>query len=118
MSSRPRRWRFRLRHIIEAVERIQLYVAGISLEEFLTDSKSSDAVLRNLEVIGEAARLAPEEVTARYNKVPWAEMRAMRNIVAHEYDRVNLHIIWDTIQNDLPPVVPLLQQVLEQERED
>ena len=117
MSSRPRLWRFRLRHIIEAVERIQLYVEGMSLAEFLTDSKSSDAVLRNLEVIGEAARLVPEEVTARHDKVPWADMRAMRNIVAHEYDRVNLHTIWDTLQNDLPPLVPLLQQVLEQETE-
>ena len=118
MSSRPRRWRFRLRHIIEAVDRIQLYVAGMSLEEFLTDSKCSDAVLRNLEVIGEAVRLVPEEVTARYDRASWAEMRAMGNLVAHEYDRVNLHIIWDTIQNDLPPLVPLLQQVLEQERGD
>ena len=118
MSSRPRRWRFRLRHIIEAVERIQIYVEGMSLEEFLTDSKSSDAVLRNLEVIGEAAHLVPEEVTARYTNVPWADMRAIRNIVAHEYDRVNLPTIWETIQNDLPPLVPLLQQVLEQEGED
>ena len=70
MSSRPRRWRFRLRHIVEAVGRVQLYVEGMSLQEFLTDSKTSDAVLRNLEVIGEAARLVPEEVTLRYNKVP------------------------------------------------
>jgi len=88
------------------------------LEEFLTDSKSSDAVLRNLEVIGEAARLVPEEVAASNNRVPWADMRAMRNIVAHEYDLVNLHTIWETIQNDLPPLIPLLQQVLELERED
>jgi uncharacterized protein with HEPN domain len=118
MSSRPRRWRFRLRHIIEAVERIQRYVEGMSLEEFIADSKTSDAVLRNLEVIGEAARLVPDEVTGRHHQVPWADMRAMRNIVAHEYDRVNLPTVWDTVQGDLPPLVPLLRQVLEQERED
>lgn len=118
MSSRPRRWRFRLRHIIEAVERIQRYVEGMSLEEFLADSKTADAVLRNLEVIGEAARLVPEEITARYHQVPWSDMRAMRNVVAHEYDRVNLPTIWDAIQQDLPPLVPLLRQVLEQERQD
>ena len=118
MSSRPRRWRFRLRHIIEAVERIQSYLQGMSLEEFLTDSKTADAVLRNLEIIGEASRLVPEEVTGRHSQVPWAEMRAMRNIVAHEYDRVNLHTIWGAIQQDLPPLVPLLRGILEQESED
>lgn len=118
MSSRPRQWRFRLRHIVEAVEKIQRYVDGMSLEEFLVDTKTADAVLRNLEVIGEAARLVPEEITARYHQVPWADMRAMRNVVAHEYDRVNLPTIWDTVQQDLPPVVPLLRQVLEQEKQD
>lgn len=67
MSSRPRRWRFRLRHIVEAVEKIQGYVGGMSLEEFLTDSKTSDATLRNLEIIGEAARLVPEQVAGRHH---------------------------------------------------
>ena len=117
MSSRPRRWRFRLRHIIEAVEKIQHYVEGMSLEEFLADSRTSDAVLRNLEIIGEATRLVPEEITASYHQVPWAAMRALRNIVAHEYDRVNLHTVWDTIQYDLAPLIPLLQQVSNQESE-
>ncbi len=117
MSSRPRRWRFRLRHIIEAVERTQSYLQGMSLEEFLSDSKTADAVLRNLAIIAEASRLVTEEVTARHSQVPWAEMRALRNIVAHEYDRVNLRSIWDTIQQDLPPLVPVLREVLERERE-
>ena len=102
MSSRPRRWRFRLRHILEALEKIQDYVKGMSLEEFLADTRTSDAVLRNLEIVGEAARLVPEEVTARYHLVPWADMRAMRNIVAHEYDRVDLRTIWEAVQQDRP----------------
>ena len=118
MSSRPRRWRFRLRHIIEAVERIQGYVNGMSLEVFLADSRTSDATLRNLEIIGEAARLVPDHVTSRHQQVPWSDMRAMRNIVAHEYDRVNLRIIWDAVHNDLPPLIPVLLQLLEQEKED
>jgi len=118
MSSRPRRWRFRLLHIIEAVGRIQNFVEGMSLEGFIADVRTSDAVLRNLEIIGEAARLVPEHITDQYLQVPWADMRAMRNIVAHEYDQVNLLIIWAAIQQDLPPLVPLLQQVLDQEIED
>ena len=106
MSSRPRRWTFRLRHIIEAVEKVQLYVDGMTLEMFLADSKTSDAVLRNLEIIGETARLVPEEVTNRYGLVPWADMRAIRNVVAHEYDRVDLGTIWSTIHTDLLPLFP------------
>ena len=117
MSSRPRRWRFRLRHIIEAAEKVRYYVESMSLEEFLADSRTSDAVLRNLEIIGEAARLVPEEVTSQYSQVPWADMRALRNVVAHEYDRVDLGTIWDAIHNDLPPLALLLQQVLEMEEE-
>ena len=73
--------------------------------------------MRNLEIIGEATPLVPEEVTNRNSCVPWADMRAMRNVVAHEYDRVNLLTIWGTVQNDLPPLAPLLQQVLEMEEE-
>ena len=117
MSSRPRRWKFRLRHKIEALEKVGNYVEGMSLQEFLVDSKTSDAVLRNLEIIGEAARLVPEKVTSQYSEVPWADMLALRNVVAHEYDRVNLSTIWDAIHNDLPPLVPQLQRVLELERE-
>ena len=116
MSSKPRQWRFRLYHMIEAVVRIQNFVDGMALEEFLADVRTSDAVLRNLEIIGEAARLVPEHITAQYHEVPWADMRAMRNIVAHEYDRVNLRIIWNSTQEDMPPLVRLLQQELEQER--
>ena len=118
MSSSPRRWRFRLQHMIEAVARIQDFVEGMALEEFLADVRTSDAVLRNLEIIGEAARLVTEHITARYHQVPWSDMRAMRNIVAHEYDRVNLRVIWNSIQQDLPPLAPLFQRVLEQEEQD
>lgn len=115
MSSKPRKWTFRLRHIVEAVDRIQRYVEGMSFPQFLADSRTTDAVLRNLEIIGEAARYVPDEAVAAYPQVPWAEMRAMRNVVAHEYERVNLPTIWDTIQDDLPPLLPLLQAVLEAE---
>ncbi len=115
MSSRPRRWTFRLRHIVEAVEKIQSYVDGMSLEDFLADTRTSDAVLRNLGIVGEAARLVPEEVTTRHHQVPWADMRALRNIVAHDYDRVDLRIIWEAVHQDLPPLAPLLQEALLEE---
>ena len=67
MSSRSRQWRFRLHHIIEALEKIHNYVDGMSMEGFLADSRTSDAILRNLEIIGEAARLVP--TTSPYDSI-------------------------------------------------
>ena len=118
MSSRSRQWRFRLHHIIEALEKIHNYVDGMSMEGFQADSRTNDAILRNLEIIGEAARLVPDNITSRHLQIPWGDMRAMRNVVAHEYDRVNLRPVWDAIHSALPPLVPLLLQLLEQEHED
>lgn len=115
MSSKPRKWKFRLRHIIEAVERIQGYGFGMTYADFAADRRTVDAVLQNLMVIGEATRHVPEPVVARHPEVPWAEMRAMRNVVAHEYDRVNLATVWNTVHNNLPPLAPLLRAVLEAE---
>lgn len=90
MSSRPRKWKFRLRHIIEAVERIQGYVFGMTYAEFVADRRTVDAVLQNFVVIGEATRHVPEPVVVRHPEVPWAEMRAMRNFVVHDYWEVEL----------------------------
>jgi uncharacterized protein with HEPN domain len=118
MSSRPRKWKFRLRHIIEAAERIRGYVAGMTYAEFVGDQRTVDAVLHNFIVIGEATRHVPEPVKTRYGDVPWGEMWAMRNVVAHGYDRVNLQVVWKTVQEDLPPLAPLLQAVLEAEGPD
>jgi uncharacterized protein with HEPN domain len=112
VSSSKRKWKFRLRHIIEAIGKIEQYTAEISFEKFAADSKTFDAVIRNLTIIGEAARQVPSEIETAFPQVPWAEMRAVRNILTHEYDRVDARIIWDTICNDLPPLVPMLDQVL------
>jgi len=71
-----------------------------------------DAVLRNLTVIGEAARHVPDEVVATHPDLPWSEMRDMRNIVVHEYFGVDPAIIWRTIREDLPPLVPQLESLL------
>ncbi len=81
MSSEKRKWKFRLRHIIEAISRIEQYTDGISSEQFSADPKTFDAVVRNLIIIGEAARQVPPEVEIEFPELPWAEMRALRNIL-------------------------------------
>jgi len=113
-----RLWRFRLQDILEAIARVQSYTRGLTFDQFQLDRRTVDAVERNFILIGEAARHVPDEVTGRYLAVPWRNMRDMRNVVVHGYWGVDLERVWDAIQQDLPTLVPLLRQVLEQERED
>ena len=117
MSSRKPKWKFRLKHIIESINRIEQYTEGFNLEQFTCDPKTFDAVVRNLIVIGEAARQVPQEIINAYPKLPWTEMRALRNVLTHEYDRVGVGIIWDTIRNDLPPLTPALELILQRAEE-
>ena len=111
---RGRNWKLRFEDMLEAIRRIERYIAGISYEEFCQDQKTIDAVVRNLEIIGEAARHISKEVRDKYPDLPWEEMSGMRNILIHEYFGVSLPIIWHTITSDLPPVVRLLEKILEQ----
>ena len=79
-----RDWKFRISDILEAIQDIVDITRGIDFETFRLDKKSLKAVLYNLAVIGEAARMLPREVTARYPDIPWREMGDMRNVVIHE----------------------------------
>jgi uncharacterized protein with HEPN domain len=112
---RPREWRFRIEDVLAAVQKIQEYTSRLDYEGSVRDSRTVDAVIRNLEIIGEAVRHVPPEVEARHPQVPWRKMREMRNILIHQYFGVSLRIIWGTIQNNLPPLVPVLQALLESE---
>jgi uncharacterized protein with HEPN domain len=71
--------------------------------------------LRNLEIIGEASRHVPRDIKNRYSNLPWMEMYTMRNIVIHEYHGVNLSIIWQTVTEDLPAIIPQLEEILEEQ---
>lgn len=112
MSSRQREWKLRLVHILEAIHRIGTYTQGKTFEEFQAEPMTVDAVIWNFVIIGEAARSVPQQVQETYPHVPWAYMRAMRNNLAHQYEQVDLKTVWDTLQVDLPSLVPLLQAVL------
>lgn len=87
----------------------------MSREGFHQDPKTIDAVVQNFTVIGEAVRHIPGEVQAAHRGVPWAAMRGMRNAMVHEYHRIDVGVVWQTIQEDLPPLVPLLEAVLGEE---
>lgn len=109
MSSRE--WLFRLEDILEALERIHGYVKGLDLQQFEADQRTIDAVVRNLEIIGEAARHIPDSITQEYPLIPWRYMRDMRNILIHEYFGIDTGIIWQTIAQDLPVLQSQLELV-------
>jgi len=111
---RYKEWKLRLEDILEAIATIGRYTAGMDYEAFRADGKTVDAVVRNLEIIGEAARHVPDAVQKRYSDVPWARMRDMRNVLIHEYSGVSVPIVWQTIRDDLPPLVPRLRKALDQ----
>lgn len=111
----PRReWRLRLEDIVVAAASIESYVRGMNFQAFCADRKTVDAVVRNLEVIGEAARHVPDEIRSRASAVAWEDMSDMRNVLIHEYFGVDLPILWNTIQSDLPPVAAALASILEE----
>lgn len=87
--------------ILEAIELIREYVDGMDFDAFQADRKTQDAVIRNLEVIGEAAKFLPEDIKAKSEDVEWHKIIALRNILIHEYFGVNLNIVWDVITNKL-----------------
>jgi hypothetical protein len=108
------KWKARIRHILESIEKIEAYTGEMDLGEFRSNSLVVDAVLRNFTIIGEAARNVPAEVTAAHPELPWRLMQDMRNVLVHDYPGVDLAVVWRTIQEDLPPLVPLLRRILEQ----
>ena len=109
-----RNWLFRINDILNAVSAIETYVTGMTYEDFIADRKTVDAVVRNMIIIGEASVHIPVEICTTHAEIPWTDMSAMRNFVVHEYFGVSDRILWDTVQIDLPPLVPVLKEIVVQ----
>lgn len=108
----PREWRFRIEDIAEALSAIEEYSAGLDFAGWSQDRKTIDAVIRNFEIIGEAAANVPEEIQIRYSDLPWAQLKGIRNLLIHEYFGVDPEILWKTIQEDLPDLRNRIQAIL------
>lgn len=111
-------WRARVEDILESIGNLQSFVEGMTYEEFTGDTKTVRAAAYEVMIIGEAARQIPKSIQSRYTRIPWAEMKGIRNVVVHEYFRVDLQILWQTITRDLPALVPILQEIAEERRSD
>lgn len=101
----------RIQDILDAIQSIQDKTGDLNFEHFQRDETLIKAVLYDLIVIGEAANNVPDDIQALAPETPWRLMSDMRNIVAHEYFRVNLRITWSTIQRNLQPLIAPLQQL-------
>jgi len=101
-----------LADILAALEAIQSFVQGMSFEDFRQDDKTSSAVIRKFEVIGEAAKRVPESIKQKYPSVPWKEMAGMRDKLIHFYFGVNYDLLWQTIENRIPEIKPVISQIL------
>lgn len=109
----PRDHKFRLEDIYDALVLISEYIRNVDYDAWTKDRKTVDAVIRNLEIIGEAASHVPESIQKQHDDIPWYQMKAMRNILIHEYFGVDIDVLWQTVQEDLPPLKAYLKKVLD-----
>ena len=108
----PRGWQERVGDILDAIAEIQAFTRGMDFDAFRVDAKTVKAVELDFIVIGEAANQIPDEVEGLHPQVPWSLMRAMHNRLVHVYFSVDERLLWETVQNDLPALVPALQSLL------
>ena len=101
-----------LRDMLENAEKALSFVEGLDYDTFGEDDKAIYAVIRALEIIGEAARQIPEDVREANSEIPWREISGMRNKLTHEYFGVNTKVVWRTVKEDLPVIIPALKKML------
>lgn len=104
-----------LKDIVEAIQRIESYIAEYNKESFLEDSKTQDAVIRNLEIVGEATKNISSTFRLANAKIPWKNMAGLRDRLIHDYFGVNLDIVWEIASSELGSVKLEIVQILENE---
>ena len=102
MSDEKRDYSLFIDDILEAIEKVERYITGRTYEDFSGNEMAVDAVIRNFEVIGEAAKNIPEEIKKKYPDVEWKEMIGFRNVLIHEYSGIEIESVWDTLRKNIP----------------
>ncbi|MBI4676485.1 MAG: DUF86 domain-containing protein [Elusimicrobia bacterium] len=103
-----------LEDIVHSIGDAKAFIGGMGWPEFRRDRKTQNAVIRSIEVIGEAAKNIPASLRRRYLDIPWKKMAGMRDKLAHEYFGIDLGILWKVVKEDLPPLLPMIRRVLKE----
>ncbi len=93
---------FRLQHIVDCIEKIEIITKDLSYDDYLLDWIKQDAIIRNIEIIGEASKHIEDKLKDKYPEISWFLIKGMRNFLVHEYFKVDHDAVWNTFQNDLP----------------
>ena len=105
--------RLPLVHMLECAERIRAYTAA-GRAEFLRDEKTQDAVIRNFEIIGEAAKRVSAQVKRSSPAIPWSRIAGFRDVLIHQYEGVDLEQVWNRVEQDLPALEEALRELLQE----
>lgn len=97
--------------MLDSLNQISKYTKDLTFDDFENSRMVTDATIRNLEILGEASKLLPEDLKNKYPDIPWRKIVAIRNKVIHEYGVVNLEIIWEIVRNELPTLKDKLQKI-------
>ena len=108
----PRDYRVYLDDILEAIGWVQNYSSGLSYDSFQSDRRTVDAVVRNLEIVGEAVKQIPQDIRARHPEIDWKKIAGLRDILIHNYFGIDLEVIWDILENKLTPLQEAITQIL------
>jgi uncharacterized protein with HEPN domain len=103
-----------IQDILEAMDNAITFIENMSYEEFAQDTKTIYAVIRAIEVIGEATKNIPDEIRKKYPEIPWKDMAGMRNKAIHEYFGVKIEMVWLTIKENIPKIKPFIKKVYEE----
>jgi uncharacterized protein with HEPN domain len=104
--------KLRLQHILDSINKIEIIREGLTYESYLADWKSQDIIIRNLEIVGEAARHLDDSITEKYPDVEWRNARGMRNFLIHAYFQIDHDEIWKTVINDIPILKQQIENIL------
>ncbi len=103
--------------ILTSIQEIEEFVKGMSFDDFVKDKKTVNAVIRSLEVMGEAVKKIPKEIRDKYPDIPWKYIAGMRDKLIHEYHGVDLTIVWEVIEKEIPPLKPKFKEILDELKE-
>lgn len=106
-----------VKDILDSIEKIEEFLGNMDFKKFIEDDKTKSAVVRKLEIIGEATKNIPKLIRQKYKELPWSDMAGMRDKIAHFYFGIDYEIVWKVIKERLPEIKPVIQKILNEMEE-